>query len=103
MIKSLVEKYGVKNLRVFLPMSPLEFAGFIPGIAFKSSSTPKQIVECEIIESRYKVSNNHKVEFKAVDPIFGKESWYIMDFDKVLEDHSDVRVYQLNSDGYFPA
>lgn len=100
-IKQLVEEYGASNVRFFMKMTPLEFVGIIPGIAFRSSNTPKQIVECELYEGRYKVAENYKVELKAVNKIYGKEPWYTTDLETAIRDqHSDIRVYILHSDGY---
>jgi hypothetical protein len=100
-VKKLVEEYGAKNVRFYLPMNPLEFAGLIPGIAFTSSNSPKQVVECEIYEGRYKISENYKIELRAVNRVYGKESWYIMDLDTALRyQDSRIRVYILHGDGY---
>jgi hypothetical protein len=100
-VKSLVEEFGPKNVRFFIPMAPLEYMGVIPGIAFKTSNSPKQIVECEIDERRYKVSENYKIELKAVNELYGRESFYISDLDSIVRDRdSRFRVYILHGDGY---
>lgn len=106
-ISSLIQEYGVKNLRFFIPMRPLEFVGVIPGIAFKSNSTDEEIVECEIDESRYKISENYKITLKAIeDPttttkLFGREHYYVMDLNSLLRRDPDMfRVYALTIDGY---
>lgn len=100
-VQKLVEEYGAANVRFFLPMSPLEYMGFIPGIAFTSSNSPKKIVECTVYEGRYKVADGYKIELKAVDELYGKESWYITDLDSALRhDGSRIRVYILHGDGY---
>jgi len=100
-VKSLVEEYGVPNIRVFMPMRPLEFAGFIPGIAFKSNNSPEHIVECMVVERQYKISENYKIELQATNPIFGYERFYISDFEQILrQENSGFKVYILNIDGY---
>jgi hypothetical protein len=82
-------------------MQRLEFVGIIPGIAFTSSSQPEEIVECEIVEHRYQVKDNYKVQFQALDTMFGSQSFYIMDFEQIVRQaKTEVRVYALTSDGY---
>ncbi len=100
-VEKLVDEYGPKNVRFFLPMSPLQFIDLIPGLAFTSSSTARQVVECEIYEGRYKVSENYKIELLALNPQFGKESWYISDLNTALRyEGSEIRVYILHGDRY---
>lgn len=100
-IRKLIKEYGAPNVRFFQPMSPLEYVGLIPGIAFTSSNTPKQVVECEIYEGRYKVTENYKIELRAVNPAYGKKYWYISDLEAALRsDGSRIRVYILHGDGY---
>jgi len=105
-IVSLAETYGVKNLRFFIPMHPLEMFGFIPGIGFKSSDTPTEIVECEIDESRYQVADDYKITLKAIEnhesgsKLFGKEHFYITDLENLIERSDEFRVFVLTIDGY---
>jgi hypothetical protein len=75
----LVEEFGVKNLVFCIPMRPLEFAGFIPGIAFKSSTSEEVVVPTRIDESRYKISQGYKITLQADDPAYGREHFYILD------------------------
>lgn len=104
-IVSLVETYGVKNLRFYIPMRPLEMMGIIPGIALKSSNTQEEMKECEIDESRYKVANNYKITLAAIEnpydsQVFGREHFYISDLEGIIERDSRYRVFLLDSDGY---
>jgi hypothetical protein len=104
-IVSLVETYGVKNLRFYIPMRPLEMMGFIPGIAFKFSNTPEEMTECEIDESWYKVADDYKITLVSVKnpqstKVFGKEHFYISDLESIIERDSRYRVLSLNIDGY---
>lgn len=100
-IKALAEEYGVKNLRIFIEMHPLEWAGFIPGIAFKSSNSPTQMVECVIDESRYTVDDNYKIQCRALDESYGYETYYQSDFNSLVVDCPDkFKVYVLTIDGY---
>lgn len=105
-IVELAAEYGVPNLRFFVPMRPLEFAGIIPGIAFKSSSSEEVIVECAFHEGRYKVLENYKVTLRAVDAErYGQEHYYSSDltllFERSLEDGDRrFRVFVVTEDGY---
>jgi hypothetical protein len=108
-IKELVAEYGVQNLRFFIPMHPHEMAGIIPGIAFKSSNSPEDMVECHIFEDRYKVAEGYKVSLAACGGEnlmrYGREHFYQSDFNALLRDstvhHKDrYRVYVIDIDGY---
>jgi len=100
-IKSVVGEYGVKNVRVFMPLSRLQFGGLIPGIAFRCSNDQKFDTECEIVEDRYKVGEGYKITLKAIDENFGREHFYQSDFNSICEsNHLSFRVYVLTIDGY---
>lgn len=99
-IKQVIEEYGVANVRVFMPMSRLQYAGIIPGIAFTDSSDTTE-TECSVDESRYRVEDNYKVTFRALDKMFGYEHFYITDFNSLVERAPDTyRIYVLTPDGY---
>jgi hypothetical protein len=100
-IQAIVAEYGVKNVRVFIPLSRIQFAGLIPGIAFRSSGNERYDTECEITEHRYKIADNYKISFKALDEAFGMDSFYQSDFNTLCEQNPfQWRVYVLNGDGY---
>jgi hypothetical protein len=99
-IAELAKEYGVRNLRIFAPMSPLQYAGIICGIAFRSSNVEEEDTECVICEDRYKVDDNYKVTLKAVDPMFGKDHFYQSDFDTMCDGDERYRIYVLTIDGY---
>lgn len=86
-LKDVCKAYGVANVRVLVPMQPLEYKGFIPGIAFRSSNSVGEVTECVIHESRYTMADGYKVELRAVDyERFGKESYYQSDLNHILRD-----------------
>lgn len=98
-IKQVAEEYGVKNIRVFIPMPRLMFTPF-PGIALADHNNTETVV-CEVDESRYAVADNYKITFRALDPMFGYEHFYISDFNTLVREHPDTyRVYIVNIDGY---
>jgi hypothetical protein len=100
-IVELATEYGIKNLRFFIPMRPLEMMGIIPGIAFKTSNSTPEIVECEIDESRYVVADGYKITLASIDKRFGREHFYISDFESLMKHHPDeYKVYALTIDGY---
>jgi hypothetical protein len=96
----LVAEYGVKNLRFFIPMQKLQFGGLIPRIAFKVGGDPTFVTECYIDEELYKVEDNYKITLRAMDLIFGRESYYISDLESLLKCEPDYRVFVLTIDGY---
>lgn len=99
--KDTVAEYGAHNIRVVMGMKKLEMAGFIPGIAFMSSDSPREMVECRIDESRYKVAENYKVKFVPMNPAYGSETYYQMDLKSIMRDHPEEFVwYYLTADGY---
>lgn len=97
----LAMEYGVANLRFFVPMSKLEYAGIIPGIAFRSSNSPRDMVECVVDEDRYKVLDNYKITLKAVKPEYGKDHFYQSDLEAILRSNPAThKVFVLTIDGY---
>lgn len=106
-IVKLAKEYGVKNLVFYVPMQPLEYAGIIPGIAFKCSGTPEEIVLCRVDESRYTVSDNYKITLRAEDKRFGREHYYISDLESNFRDSQKrgdrrFRCYAETIDGFMP-
>lgn len=98
-IVDVVQEYGVKNVVVILPMSPLQYVGFIPGIALKSSNDELQLVTAFIEEDRYKVEDDYKITLAANDARYGREHFYICDLNNLIR-NSGYRVCVLNEDGY---
>ena len=94
------KEYGVKNVRVFIPLSKVNPIPFIGGIGFRSSNDPRVITECEIDERRYAVSDAYKVGLRAIDPAFGSESFYTSDFESLRQRNPEYSVYVLTIDGY---
>lgn len=102
-LTQLVAEYGVRNIRFFIPLSRLQYAGFLPGIAFRSSGIPDEQVECVICETRYKVAKGYKIALRALDPEFGMETYYQCDLMSILRQNPDThKVYALTIDGYTP-
>lgn len=74
--------YGIdKTKHYFVPMHPVES---IFGISFTTSSSEERLVECEIVEERYKVEDNYKVTLKSIEPGYGYEHFYQLDFKSLL-------------------
>jgi len=99
-IAELAKEYGVRNLRIFAPMSKLQYAGIIPGIAFRVGGNPEEDTECVINESRYKVEEGYKVTLRALKPEYGQDHFYQSDFDTMCDGKERYRIYVLNIDGY---
>lgn len=73
-----------KDSHYFILMRPLEYMPLL-GLAFTSSSSKEKWVECKIVEDRYKLSDNYKVTLEALEEGYGREHYYQMDFESLLE------------------
>lgn len=96
-ITGLCVEFGVKNIVAQIPTSPLEFAGFIPGIAIKSGENI-EVGLFTICEDRYVVKEEYKVEFAPTIMRYGKERFYISDFNSLWE-RGFVRLFVVSADG----
>ena len=78
-------RHGIdKNKHYFCLMHPIET--FMGIISWTSSDSREKWVECEIVEDRYKVDDNYKVTLKSIEPGYGSEDFYQMDFVSALGD-----------------
>lgn len=104
-LQDVCKEYGVKNVRVLVPMRPLVLKGAIPGIAFRSSNHAGEVTECVIHEGRYTVTEGYKVELRALDySRYGKETYYQSDLDSMIRsaadrEDPDYRIFVLTIDG----
>lgn len=105
-IAEMVQKYGVKNVRFFVPLRPMRLLPFwtTPAtIGFTSSDDDEVMVECEIIETRYKVADGYKIQLTPVNSepdflgrVFGTETFYKMDLTSLLRrNDDDFKAYVL--------
>ena len=104
-LKDMCAEYGVKNIRVFMPMQQaMSLAGFGLPIGMTSSDDPfVPNVECEIDESRYKIEDGYKATFKPVvqeldenHRYFANETFYQMDFSNIVQRRpGEYRFYVL--------
>lgn len=53
-------------------------------ISFTSSMDPEEWVECEVVEEHYQ-GFTYKVELRAVEPGYGKETFYVEDFRSLID------------------
>jgi len=88
-VLKLIEKHGIKNIVAVIPLRPLHDAIFM---SYTLSSDKPVKVPCKIIETRYKVSENYKIEFQSLIKGYGKEQFYISDFANLLRDKT-VKLY----------
>lgn len=70
------------NAHYFIPMHPLE--GIDGLLLFTSSNTREKWVECAVVEECYKVDDGYKVELRALEPGYGKETFYQCDFASMI-------------------
>lgn len=92
--------HGIDNVRFRIPMRRLEFVGFIPGIAFESSDTPTDIVECIVTEKNYKLADNYKIELTPIcgDDInkqYGNQKFYISDLEYLIRGRDGKSEYSV--------
>lgn len=99
-IVDVVREFGVKNVVVTIPMLPLRYTNFIPGIALTSSTDEPILVAGSIDESRYRVSENYKITLTSNDDRCGKQHYYVCDLDNMIRNHDEIRVFYLHEDGY---
>ena len=69
-----------KNAHYYLLMRPLE--GVILPYGPNRCSREKW-VECEVVEDNYKISEGYKVEFSSIEDGYGRESFYLDDFESL--------------------
>lgn len=99
-IVDVAREFGVKNVVVTIPMRPVHFANFIPGLALAVSSDEPIIVAGFINEDRYKVEDNYKITLESNDARCGREHYYICDLNNMIRNNPAIRVYYLSEDGY---
>lgn len=96
-IADLCVEFGVRNIVAQIPTSPLEFTDFIVGIALKRTY-PTEVGLFTICEDRYVAKENYKIEFAPTNMRYGKERFYISDFDHLWRE-GHVRVFIIVQDG----
>ena len=111
-IVRICKEYGAANVRVYMGETVLQYAGMIPGIAFKTSSSPKiDGVGFMIDEAQYKVEDDYKIELKPVFVpsdkydirLISSERFYISDFQQLAASSQGFidRVTVITPDGDF--
>lgn len=82
-VVSLVAK-SIQDKPLFLvKMLPLRDNGLF---CYSVSSDEQVSVPCVVVQSRYKLADNYKIELVPTVPGFGKQSYYLMDFAQLLRD-----------------
>ncbi len=98
-IHNFIEQHGTSKVRALIPLRPLHvYCGII---ALTSSNDEAIPILCEVDESRYKVSDKHKIGWKPIAPFapaggkklrvhdvpgFASESYYQSDFDGLVKE-----------------
>lgn len=101
-IKQAISLYGHSGVKFFVPMRPVRS---VLGIGYTSSSDPEFPVLCEIVTDRYKPEEEYKIEIKSVYEGFGKDSFYVSDFESMIRagrvkmfiDASKIKESDLNT------
>ncbi len=87
-----------RNTHYFILTRPLDY---IPILNLYIGKTygyghPEVWAEFEVIEDQYKIEDGYKIELKAIDPIYGRETFYQMDFDSMVE--SGINIIKKTND-----
>jgi len=86
LVKTILER-GVANVEFTIPIRPLRTCLII---AYTTSSDDPEPVRCRIIEDRYKVEENYKIEMIPHDyPVHPKESFYVSEFEYLMRRDPD--------------
>ena len=89
--ESRLSKYNIdKNAHYLVKMHPLE--NFMGIVYFKSDSTKAEWVECIIVEEQYQVADGYKIELRAIDKRYGKESYYQEDFIALVKEGAIIKI-----------
>lgn len=86
------------NAHYFILTRPMEFEpilGIYIGKMY-GPGCPEVWAEFKVVEEQYKVDDEYKIELRAINPIFGKETFYQADFESMLK--SGINVIKKTSD-----
>ncbi len=75
-----------KNAHYFVLMHPYEITA-VMGVVIttKSNLTRPKWVECVIDESRFKLSDGHRIQLTSLEPGYGSEVYYTDDFISMIK------------------
>ncbi len=88
-LKEIIEQHGIENLRFLVSMKPIRSFAFFN---YTTSRDKEENVLCKIVEERYKLKDNHKIELRAESNLFGKESFYISDLEQLIVNKT-IRIF----------
>lgn len=99
-LNELVNEYGEKNLRFFLPVYLLLTT--FPSFSWVDPDDQKnqELVEFTIDQSRYRVRDGYKIGLKSLDWRYEVNPYYILDLKKLIREDPNIRVCILHGDGY---
>ncbi len=89
-VKKYIEKYGKENLRFLIKMRPIHNVFGL--ISYTSSIDEPVTVMAKIVEKKYKIDDNYKIELQAEDSRFGKDDYYFIELDSLI-DRGCIRVF----------
>ena len=82
-LKVLAEGGAIDRAIIFIPVKPVKT---MMGIAFTDSDTVDVQVPFRITEERYKIKDGYKIGLEPMIPGFGKQSFYLMDFESLARE-----------------
>lgn len=87
-----IVKIGHKNVLLLIELRPVR--SVLGLISYTSSSDEPIMVPCRVVEKRYKLEDNYKIEIECLYPGFEKRDYYKQDFDGSARD-GWIRVFKL--------
>lgn len=82
-LKELASKHGIENLVFLLKMKPVRTVFGL--IAYKSSNDAEVLVPCVVdASSRYGTDLAYKVTLKAMEEIYGRDTFYVSDLEQII-------------------
>lgn len=88
---------GLKNnidrdAHYFILTRPMDFIPILGMYIGKTygPNMPEVWAEFEVVEEYYKIDDGYKIELRAIDPIYGKETFYQSDFQRMLESGKNI-------------
>lgn len=86
-----IKRLGKDNVIVQMASRPLHIVPLL-SLGFTSSNDEPIETFFRVVEKRYKLNENYKIELEPLEEGFGKETFYQADF-KILYNQGHVKVF----------
>ena len=87
-----------RKAHYFILTRPMDYIPFLNMYLGKTYGFgyPEVWAEFEVVEEQYKIDDDYKIELRAINPVFGKETFYQSDFEDMVK--SGINVIKKTSD-----